>query len=351
MSGILYFHFGTPLKCINYVVPTYLNLRIYFIQAMNNNSALTSTSTYSISALSGPAITPTVSLVTAESVTNPTYVDLTCSNLTHGQLYRVTITSGVLRNGDLGPYYYDGLTADYYGVSVGPDVITLVATSTTTMRLVFSNSMTVDGSFLSPASYSFSRGLSVTGVSLISATTVTLTTSEQLPFLYTLTVPTSFSDIYLNSMNDNTITVTGIDSSPAVVPGEGPSSVSYRLSDLDRTKLEGLDEIVRPDENLLLPHDSSTEEEIKVSSNDRLKNTKSSANKILDKIDSLSQKIDRKCGRFSVSSNEGRGSPLFQAMVRTFGERTTTITYAHYTRALEYRRLLAQEDTERMRLQ
>jgi hypothetical protein len=348
--AIIYYNFGTPLKCIDYVTPSYLNLRIYFVQTMYNNTALTSVSTYSITNITSPAVVPTITSVTAEAVANPSYVDLTCSDLTHGQTYRVTITEGVLRNSALGPYFYQGLTANYTGVSIAPDIISLVATSPLEMRVVFSKSMNADSTFLDPNSYSFTGGLSVTATTLISSTVISLTTSGQFPILYTLTVPTTFADVWLNLIDDNTATVTGQDSGASVTPGSPPTQPSYRLSDSDREKISGWDDITKPEAEQLQPYiPKEIEIDVKPHPTKRLEETKSLANKVINKISSLEQKIDQKCKRFSVASDQGKGSPLFQAMYRIFGERTTTITYSHYKRAIEYRKQLAKEDTEKLK--
>lgn len=131
-----------------------------------------------------------------------------------------------------------------------------------------------------------------------------------------------------------------------------PRNVSNRLSILDREKIAGWTDITKPEPDQILPlFITDPAEEEKLPAAKRLSKTRSLATKILSKIDELTQKIDLKCAKFKVSSDQGVGSPLFQAMVRVFQERTTTVTYNHYKRALQYRQQLAEEDATRLKLE
>ena len=130
-----------------------------------------------------------------------------------------------------------------------------------------------------------------------------------------------------------------------------PQPPSFRLSKSDRDQIAGWQGIPKPEPDqilpLAIPRDPSEEE---ISAAARLANTRSQAEKVLAKISELEQAIDKKCARFKVSSDQGVGSPLFQAMVRVFNERTTTVTYSHYKRALQFRQQLAEEDADTLRL-
>lgn len=129
-------------------------------------------------------------------------------------------------------------------------------------------------------------------------------------------------------------------------------SKSNKLSIPDREKLAGWDDIDKPEPDQILPlHITQELEPTEPDTNERLLSTRDLASKILAKIDDINQKIDNKCSKFKVSSPDGIGSPLFQAMVRVFNERTTTVTYDHYKRALHYRQQLAREDAERLKLE
>jgi hypothetical protein len=125
-----------------------------------------------------------------------------------------------------------------------------------------------------------------------------------------------------------------------------PTDQSFRLNQSDRDQLQGWPDIEKPEVEQILPIVIPIAEEKKETSAKRLGDLRNRASEIVNKINELEQAVDEKCGRFKVSSSQGRGSPLFQAMFRVFGEKTTTVTYDHYKRALEYRQQLAEEDSE-----
>jgi hypothetical protein len=124
---------------------------------------------------------------------------------------------------------------------------------------------------------------------------------------------------------------------------------SFRLNQSDRQQLKGWPDIQRPEPEQILPLITQDPEPKKETSAQRLKPIRDRASEIVDKISKLQQAVDDRCSRFKVFSDQGRGSPLFQAMFRVFGEKTTTVTYDHYKRALQYRQQLADEDSERLR--
>ena len=124
---------------------------------------------------------------------------------------------------------------------------------------------------------------------------------------------------------------------------------SYRLKPSDKSKIQGFEDIHQPEpEQELAPFSASSAEQEDPNSK-KLKAVRSLAQDVLDKIDRLSQQVDNRCDRFSITSADEKGSPLFQAMVRVFGERTTTVTYDHYKRALGLREQLAEEDRKVLR--
>ena len=126
---------------------------------------------------------------------------------------------------------------------------------------------------------------------------------------------------------------------------------SYRLSDQDRQILDGFTEIDRPEPEQLFPLPALEDLQPKEpASGSRLAKTRDRASQVLDKIDELTQEVDRRCARFKVDGEQDKGSDLFKAMVRVFDQRTTTVTYDHYKRALQYREQLAKEDAANLRL-
>ena len=125
---------------------------------------------------------------------------------------------------------------------------------------------------------------------------------------------------------------------------------SFRFTESDREELAGWVGIERPELEQIYPLLTLPRGPESPRAADRLMATRDRASEVIAKIDELTQRVDGKCARFNASSDQGRGSPLFQAMVRVFNERTTTITYSHYKRALEYRQQLAAEDSRKMRV-
>jgi len=129
-----------------------------------------------------------------------------------------------------------------------------------------------------------------------------------------------------------------------------PNDPSFRFTESDREELAGRVEVSRPEQEQIYPTFIAPKDPESPRPAERLASTRSKASEVLAKIDELTQRVDEKCARFKASSSQGKGSPLFQAMVRVFNERTTTITYNHYKRALEYRQQLAAEDSKNMRV-
>ncbi len=343
---IIYQHFGTPAD------PRVIDdidvgssgelIRPTFSICLEEDSALYSFSSYSIVPLID-AIPVFVLSLNPEAITCPTYVDLVTTGQTDGGSYRLTIED---------PEADDPLIFDYIAEAEFPDVVSLTATSNTEMTLVFSKDMEANATLLDPASYVFDKDLSVSAVTVSSTTTIVLTTSAQELVFYNLTASTSIIDAFLNPIDLNTATARGFFTGPVVVPGDAPGSNSYILSASDRNKLSGWEDIRKPEPDQIIPVVSSELiEEVEPTASERLSKTRSLASKVVDKIDELSQKIDKKCSKFKVSSSQGVGSPLFQAMVRVFDEKTTTITYEHYKKALKYRQELAEEDSAKLRLE
>jgi len=131
------------------------------------------------------------------------------------------------------------------------------------------------------------------------------------------------------------------------------NKVSSVLTFSDKKKLIGWLDITAPEPDQIFDTSPKkvVEEEISSNATERLSATKSLAEKIVEKMSKLEQKIDSRCARFRVSSQDGKGSTLYQAMFRVFGEKRTDISYDHYKRALEYRNQLAKDDAERIKLQ
>jgi len=363
MSEVFWSFYGIPHPgpLIDYVTPSHLGLRVVFVRAVYNNATLRNPANWSISYIgAGTAVTPSVTTVNPESDTAPTYVDLVCTDLTAGEDYQLSVPTGVIQDSLQLAFFTTGLSANYVGVSTQPDIESLTAPSNTSIRVTFTKEMDQTSEYLDSDSYVFDNDLDVLSVSVASAEAVLLSTSSQGFITYTLTVPLSFQDVYLNTIDDNTGTVDGSGITPPDIPtppvefdpAEDISRISNRLQTSDKEKLSGWSDVPKPEvEQLDLPVVDPSKEPVEPTATERLNNTRSRAQQILNKIDKLVQKVDQRCNRFKVSSEEVVGSPLFQAMVRVFNERTTTVTYDHYKKALEYRQQLADEDGATLRLE
>ncbi len=129
-------------------------------------------------------------------------------------------------------------------------------------------------------------------------------------------------------------------------------SISRPLSFLDQKTLEGLPDIsyYEPDQlRPAFPEPPSVTGQVPESTADRLRSTYDRASTVSGRIERLKAKIDDRCSRFVVASQDGKGSRLYQAMNRLFGKKTTTVTYEDYRAALLLRQQLAEEDARDLR--
>lgn len=337
----------SAIGLLSSLTPSHLGLRVTFQEAVLDDAALRTVSNYTIVA-DATGYPVTVQSVVPEAGGSPTYVDLILSDGTNGENYTLTIPSDTIYNAAGSKYFTQDLTLGYTAVSILPDVQTLTAVSNDYMVLTFTKAMDQDAAFLSASNYSFDNGLSVLAVTARDSSSVFLQTSAQSTTTYSLTVSSSFEDLYGNPMDSVTLSAVGVLADTA----EEKSELSYQLSNPDREKLAGWLDIQKPEPDQVLPLHATVDLEPKEPTTvERLNKTRDLAGKVLSKIEELSQRIDDKCARFKVSSDQGVGSPLFQAMVRVFNEKTTTITYDHYKRALQYRQRLAEEDAAKLKLE
>lgn len=170
-------------------VGSYLGLRVTYDEAMTDNDALRDPSNYSISQVAASGVNSAEVLsVTPEDVVNPTYVDLDCSDVTDGSVYKVTIVSGVMRTA-MNVLVIAGLDVNFVGVSELPSVQSIKAISLYEMEVVFTKEISPTSDVEDESRYSFDNGLQVRSVTIIAPGIVRLSTSRQTPSeLYTLTV-------------------------------------------------------------------------------------------------------------------------------------------------------------------
>jgi len=175
------------------VVPSYLGLRIYFNDMMTDDVELRNKDNYSIV---GSDSVPTsevhnsevVGVVPEPDVNYPEYVDLECTDITHGREYTLTITPNKLLSWDARPLVSNN-TAEYNGVSVLPRVQTVRSISATLIEVIFTKEMSPTADILDVATYSFDKGLRVREVTIVAPGVVHLLTTRQTSSeIYTLTV-------------------------------------------------------------------------------------------------------------------------------------------------------------------
>ncbi len=124
------------------------------------------------------------------------------------------------------------------------------------------------------------------------------------------------------------------------------------LSSSDERILKGFEDPIQEEEEQIIPISIQvsvkTPEEKNV---DDLKEIKNRAEVLLERISSLQKEIDSRCKDLSVTviEEESSDNDLLKAMWRVFKEKTKTVTYKHYTKALELRERLAKEDEGRLK--
>jgi hypothetical protein len=119
--------------------------------------------------------------------------------------------------------------------------------------------------------------------------------------------------------------------------GQGDIGVLERFTDVPRYEPEQILPLVVP------------EQEMTITATQRIDRVGEKARSLLEKIARVEGMIDERCARFKVTGDGGKGSRLFQAMVRVFNERTTTVTYSHYARAVGMRQQLLQQKAAEIR--
>lgn len=164
-------------------------IRVSFDQEMTLDSELLDVGNYSPSPITPGAAPLFVSSVSAESVTYPTYVDLTVSEMTDAASYELSVSDAgpVSRNLET----VDPLenTASFTGIGSPPEISQVVAIGPNRVDVIFNESMTDNADIRDPGNYQWDGGLITAQVLNFSQDTVQLATSDQEEGkLYTLTV-------------------------------------------------------------------------------------------------------------------------------------------------------------------
>lgn len=176
-------------KVISSLEPSYLGLRVHFSEEVCDDDGLRNPDNYNISSCNDDSESLKVIDVSPEKSEYPTYVDLECTDLKDGKIYRLNIIEGAIQNASQTKKFVGDITETYTGVSLAPIIQSLKALSSTEIQVVFSKTMNVNSDLLNPKRYVFDKGLKVIKVISPSPGVVILTTTKQFPSeLYTLTV-------------------------------------------------------------------------------------------------------------------------------------------------------------------
>lgn len=172
----------------NVTVINETKIRLNFASPMKKNSALSDIANYTLTANVGGIADLIFTEITIPADANPTYVEIEISEMTNGGDYNCEVST-TLQDADdnfISDLFKD---VDFIGVGVAPTVSTVVADSSTTVDVTFSEPMLDNADIRNTAKYTFDNDLIVEEVIGIEGAIVSLRTSEQTPGLvYTLTV-------------------------------------------------------------------------------------------------------------------------------------------------------------------
>jgi predicted nuclease with TOPRIM domain len=123
------------------------------------------------------------------------------------------------------------------------------------------------------------------------------------------------------------------------------------LSPIDEDILKGFEDPLETELEQIIPSYQVREPEVDEGEENvkKVNGVRDQANEVLNKIEEIKADIDERCSHLEVKTTEVAGSALAQAMWRVFREKTTTVTYDHYKKAIELREQLAREDQEGLR--
>jgi hypothetical protein len=166
----------TPPKISSVVPLTSTSVRVNFDTGMVDNTALSDPNSYSIAA-SGGAAAVAINAATPEIAPNPTYADLTITEMTDGGSYELTATT---IEDPLGQEI-DSSPIAFTGQGTDPQVSSALAVNSTKVRITFSEPMDRNGDeLLSPANYSIAptAGAAAVFVTSVVATEINPTEVE-----------------------------------------------------------------------------------------------------------------------------------------------------------------------------
>lgn len=133
------------------VALTPTSIRVAFSEPMTDDSALDLISNYVISVVSGGAAAVIVGSATPEAVANPTYVDLTTTEMTDGGDYRLTVSN--VKDTSLNVIDPAYNSDDFAGLGSLPQLTSVAALTSKRVRLQFSEPMLKNAALRAAANY------------------------------------------------------------------------------------------------------------------------------------------------------------------------------------------------------
>jgi len=167
-------------------------LRVIFSDPMTDNAALVDPQSYRLQATSG-GVHAIATAVVAEDTPQPSYVDLTITELTgepgfNG--YQLSIVSGVLLDYTGAPLVTPDTDVQFAATPFRPYVLSIEPTSLNALDVTFNEDMELNDELRSPSSYVMTGGLVARAVSVISKRKVRIfvTPAMATDQLYSMTV-------------------------------------------------------------------------------------------------------------------------------------------------------------------
>jgi hypothetical protein len=194
-KGIAYITFDAKARAVELVnvesvIAAYsMRIRVAFDRGMTKDAALLSKYNYDIQTSTPGAVTPAITSIEAENISQPTFVDLIISEMTDGATYEVEVNPNgpIDINGD--PIDPDNNTGSVTGVGIRPTIESVTAVGPNRVDVKFSEAMKDNADIRDASNYSFDNGLHVLSVLDFDYDTVKLITDTQSPgIVYNLTV-------------------------------------------------------------------------------------------------------------------------------------------------------------------
>jgi len=171
-------------------------IRVDWSAALDRNTQLEDVANWSLATAVSGAVVPAVLAVDVPDIDAPRFVELVTGEHTDSTAYTVAASASVTSGG----LPVSTAPANYTGSGTDPGILVVVATSSTTCEVRFSEAIRDTASVRNASNWSFNLGLSVAAVTDVGEGIVSLETSEQdEDSLYTLTANATATDFANNS--------------------------------------------------------------------------------------------------------------------------------------------------------